>query len=136
MKKHEMKTGYLICSTLDLLFQLRACTSIYKMYVCILIYLHMNVKIVCWEFKWLRYTFIWVNCLLLCQSFFKREIRSFAWRRTSQYIVVPHVCYISYRHFIIAPKKLKLDFNICTIKWIFWLKTVPGKTTSNYCIDD
>ena len=30
--------------------------------------------------------------------------------------------------FIAAPKKVKLDFNISTAKWILWLKTIPGKT--------
>ena len=30
-------------------------------------------------------------------------------------------------HFIIVPKRLRLDFNISTVKWILWFKAVPGK---------
>ena len=30
--------------------------------------------------------------------------------------------------FIVAFKKLKLDFNISTVKWILWFQTIPGRT--------
>ena len=62
-----------------------------------------------------------------CQSVFEHAVRSFAWKRTSS--VSSSVPFLL--HFwdsVVASKKLKLDFNINTAKWIFWFKTVPGKT--------
>ena len=74
-----------------------------------------------------KYTFIWANFILLGPSVFERAIRSFAWWRTSP-ISYSASFSLHLWHFIIAPKILKLDFNICTTKLILWLKTVAGKT--------
>ena len=43
---------------------------------------------------------------------------------TCSSILVPHFCFIFWG-FIVAPKKLKLDFNINAAKWILWVKTIP-----------
>ena len=44
---------------------------------------------------------------------------------------MPHLdpCFIiPFWDFIVTPKKLKLDLNIITAKWILWFKTIPGET--------
>ena len=67
----------------------------------------MYIKIVCLEFKWLNLK----NCVAFCQSVSCSASLS-----------------LHFWHFIIATKKIKLDFNISTAKWIIWFKTLLEKT--------
>ena len=58
--------------------------------------------------------------IVLCQSVFKRVVRSFEWRETTP-ISISALLLPYFWDFKVTPKILKL-------KWILWFNTVPGKT--------